>query len=190
MPTGTAWYTARSTETRALHAMGIQRCCGCKILKPHDEFHRTSKTRHGRVSRCRDCRRTEAKINYHQRGGKQRGRQVYLARQEYYIKARYQQRLKSLYGLDEATMSALEMKQDGRCGICLRRFEDTLTPKRLAQRPRHIYDVDHDHTTGLVRGLLCHRCNTALGYLADGNDTDLIWRLLRWIGDPVATAIP
>lgn len=41
--------------------------------------------------------------------------------------------------------------QGGVCAICL----NPPTDRRLA--------LDHDHSTGLVRGLLCERCNVALG---------------------------
>lgn len=51
------------------------------------------------------------------------------------------------YNLTAAQYDALAALQGGRCAICRARPKS----KRLA--------VDHDHKTGLVRGLLCSRCN-------------------------------
>ena len=39
--------------------------------------------------------------------------------------------------------------------------------------------VDHCHSTGVVRGLLCHNCNRALGLLKD--DTDVINRAIEYL---------
>lgn len=39
--------------------------------------------------------------------------------------------------------------------------------------------VDHCHTTGLIRGLLCFNCNAALGLLKDNTDT--IGKLLFYL---------
>jgi hypothetical protein len=51
----------------------------------------------------------------------------------------------SKYGVTDNEWHAMFLVQDERCAICL----DALT-KAV---------VDHDHTTGKVRGLLCNRCN-------------------------------
>ena len=68
--------------------------------------------------------------------------------------AAHGQRVEKLYGITEDEYNALLRLQGGRCAICKRRPRT----KRLA--------VDHDHATGLVRGLLCanneNGCNRAV----------------------------
>ena len=49
--------------------------------------------------------------------------------------------------------------QNGNCGICQRHFASIGTPNRRVAMPM----LDHDHDTGLVRGLLCCSCNVKLG---------------------------
>lgn len=53
-------------------------------------------------------------------------------------------------GITDEGYAALLQAQNGHCAIC------PSTPKT-----RRLH-VDHDHATGFVRGLLCHRCNRAL----------------------------
>lgn len=59
------------------------------------------------------------------------------------------------YGVTSDGLAELETAQGGRCAIC----GTTPSGRRLA--------IDHDHTTGKVRGLLCGSCNTGLGLLGD-----------------------
>jgi len=50
----------------------------------------------------------------------------------------------------------LRQSQNGECAICGRDLG-----------PGHGTNVDHNHDTGKVRGLLCLRCNVALAYVED-----------------------
>lgn len=61
------------------------------------------------------------------------------------------------YGISLEQFDQMIAAQDGKCAICLTPFAD------LARRP----DVDHNHITGALRGLLCNSCNTSLGGFGD-----------------------
>lgn len=62
-----------------------------------------------------------------------------------------------LYGLEPGQYDAMLAAQDGRCAIC----------RTDAPGGRGSWHVDHEHATGRVRGLLCHRCNLMLGNAQD-----------------------
>jgi thiol-disulfide isomerase/thioredoxin len=57
------------------------------------------------------------------------------------------------YGITIEQYQQLYQKYNGACYIC--------------QSTERTLCVDHDHTTGQVRGLLCNNCNRALGLLGD-----------------------
>ena len=65
--------------------------------------------------------------------------------------------LKSKYGITPEEFDAMLAAQNFRCAIC--RTDD---PKHCGQ-----FVVDHCHTTGRIRGLLCQRCNWFVGQALD-----------------------
>lgn len=73
-------------------------------------------------------------------------------------------RLKKVYGLEYEDYLRLQEKQKGLCAICGKEgFE-------LVKGQRILLVIDHCHTTGKVRGLLCHNCNRGIGLLQDSTD--------------------
>ena len=62
--------------------------------------------------------------------------------------------IKRNYGVSRATYEGMFKAQNGKCKIC-----EKTTTYRLC--------VDHDHRTGVVRGLLCKHCNSGLGHFKD-----------------------
>lgn len=69
------------------------------------------------------------------------------------------QRYKKL-GVCNVRYDELLVSQKGACAIC----ECKLNSNRNTK-----FAVDHDHKTGVVRGLLCSNCNTALGLMKDSD---------------------
>lgn len=80
------------------------------------------------------------------------------------------------YGITPTEYDDMLARQGRGCAICTR-VPGTGQP-RLA--------VDHDHVTGIVRGLLCARCNhDLLGIF--GDDPQFYMRAEEYLNDPPAT---
>jgi hypothetical protein len=65
------------------------------------------------------------------------------------------------YALTIEGYNILFVVQNGCCAIC---GDHQNNMKRKLS-------VDHNHITGEVRGLLCHKCNVAIGLMKDNVDT-------------------
>jgi hypothetical protein len=60
------------------------------------------------------------------------------------------------YKMSYSDKASLLAAQGGVCAICNKPAWGTRMPC-----------IDHDHATGKVRGILCHHCNAALGFIKD-----------------------
>jgi len=72
------------------------------------------------------------------------------------MKAGKKYRIKNEYGLTLEQVESLFKSQDSKCAICNSEFTDVYKTQ-----------IDHCHTTGKVRGLLCLNCNWLLGQAKD-----------------------
>lgn len=135
--------TATPTADHWATPDGTKRCRKCEQVKPLADFYATTRPyAQGRSSWCKRCT-----LDY-KRDFAQLPEQV-VAR-----KARRRSRTVAGYGLTLDDFDTLLAAQGGLCAVCRQ------DPRTGRWREPH---VDHDHSTGKVRGILCHPCNTALG---------------------------
>lgn len=116
-------------------------CSKCKTIQPLEFFHNSKKgDKNGKVSVCKPCRKEEARIRY----SKDLQTNRYKNRVSHY---------KNKYGIVPETYETMKLNQNSKCAIC--------------QQYYYLFRLDHDHSTGKIRGLLCHNCNVGLGHFKD-----------------------
>lgn len=125
-------------------------CIECWTVKPIDSFpivggKKNEKARRRR-SKCKPC------VNLYQKQLRERPNIKNTIRRIHLNKA---------YGITLNEYDLMLESQDFRCAIC--RDGELITRGGKIRR----LTVDHDHTTGKNRGLLCHSCNVALGYFRE-----------------------
>lgn len=75
------------------------------------------------------------------------------------------------YGINFKEYEEMLLAQDGKCAIC------KAEPPKNQHKTR--LNIDHNHETGKVRGLLCDCCNRALGLMRD--NTDLLSKAIDYL---------
>lgn len=127
----------------------MKRCARCGVEKPLDEFHNKVESKDGKQSQCKLC--NNKRVKEWQAANPKRHRENWkrhtLNRNSLVRKARE-------YNIDFEELQTLVNNANGFCEICKR-------------EPIKWLVVDHCHDTMLVRGILCERCNQALGLFAD-----------------------
>lgn len=85
------------------------------------------------------------------------------------------------YGLKPDDYRFLYHSQQGRCAICreMGNRYPTKRTKPAAETRKTLLVIDHNHKTGQVRGLLCYRCNTLLGFALD--DPEILRAALAYL---------
>lgn len=152
--TSTRKYYEVSSDTSEQISNGVRSCVECKKEKKLSNFRKDRSCKLGRNYRCKSCAQEKAKI--------------YRSTKEYKEKNRNPQRdlnYKKTYGI---TLEEVRNILSSQMGLCANRacgkeiFIDTLEMKNKGY-------LDHCHSTGKVRGMLCIGCNTALGHIENKN---------------------
>lgn len=124
-----------------------RRCPTCCLTKPRGEFYKNLANKNGLSTWCRPCTREYQRTRY-----TKKPRDSMPTRER-----RRRNNLAWKYGITHEAYDEMLAAQGGGCALCS--HVPSGNERRLA--------VDHCHVTKRVRGLLCGRCNRALGLLRD-----------------------
>lgn len=157
----------------------MKQCTTCGVLKPASEFYREPNNKDGLRGSCTSCHKVArrawyvrnreaviAKVRRWQRANPERFNAQQRQHRERYPLQLRQLHLRRKYGMTLDDYDNLLAAQDGGCAIC-------------ADRPRDGRSMHVDHKGEVVRGILCVRCNNALGQFKD--DPELMLRAAEYL---------
>ena len=125
----------------AVQDTGVKKCSKCKETKDVSQFNKRVNRATGIQSQCKAC----------------------ISASKVYDPEKSRQWLLKKYGINQEIFDELLNSQNNSCAICKVHINDAY---KDASRKAQLC-VDHCHTTGKVRGLLCDKCNRGIGLLQD-----------------------
>ena len=130
-------------------------CTKCRVEKPLDEFFGNVRQKDGKSLKCKVC--DKAKKREWEANNLEKAQLMWR-----------RGHLRKTYGITPEAFDAALNTQNNCCAIC-----------KTTEPGARSFHVDHDHTTGELRGLLCNNCNRALGYIKE--NTDSIASMLEYV---------
>lgn len=122
-------------------------CRCCEKEKPLEEFPKDKRWKGTYKLDCKVCYNVKRRSNYNPERRREEG-------------------LKQLYGITLEDLNSMYANQEGCCAIC-----NIPLSLHVGKTKKGKVHVDHCHTTGKVRGILCTKCNTLLGMAEDNKHT-------------------
>lgn len=117
-------------------------CTKCDVSQILGNFYPAKLGKYKRSSDCRTCRAAYYKDRHANVPGVREAADA--------------SRIRQLYGITPTDVETMRMAQANACPICSREFGPSLR-----------MNIDHNHSTGAVRALLCNPCNTAIGSMQE-----------------------
>jgi hypothetical protein len=122
-------------------------CKRCGIKKPITEYYKTSDRKSGHKTICKDCIKADPLTE-------ERKEKMRAYGKDYHLKVNY--------NMTREEHNKLLISQNHKCAIC------GIDEKEAVKQKLY---VDHCHTTGKIRELLCHGCNASLGLMKESIQT-------------------
>lgn len=154
--TGDPRKTPRDIRIDEENRTGTRVCVRCKRDRPMDQYQRDKRSLNRRIRECDECR--------HARFAKIYADAVHADAAARSRKTRSQYLMRR-YGITADHYDEMNREQHGLCAVC------ETSEKALV--------VDHCHTSGAIRALLCNDCNLALGHINDS--VEILNRLIKYV---------
>lgn len=130
-------------DKRIIDNCALRTCRKCGIKARNNEeldlFVKSTNSKFGRYNICKPCHTCSDSSRYHNNSLEKRVKKFGISVDEY---------------------NTMVHNQNNSCAICNK-------PKELFDGRGNNFHIDHCHSSGKVRGLLCSNCNTGLGQFKD-----------------------
>ena len=142
-------------------------CTVCGEEKSPDLYYNLRASPDGKAYRCKAC--DNAAVAAYRVKHKQRQ-----------LRQQRESSWKFKYNINRDGFEQMWENQQGRCAICSVKLTN-VESDGISKNRHNTACVDHCHSTGMVRGLLCAKCNKGIGLLGDSAES--LYKAFKYLKD-------